>query len=161
MELVYRELHAIAERTLGNNPASTLQATALLHEAYLRLAPSGGAVQWNDRKHFLSVSAKAMRCVLLDRARRRTTRKRGDGAQRVDLDHVLAAYESRAGDMIELDDALQKLNAHDPELVRIVELRFFAGASVEETARVLEISESTVVRGTNTARVWLTAELAR
>lgn len=161
MAVVYRELHALAQRLLDDRHGITLQPTALVHEAWLKLVPNASADGWNDRNHFLAVAAKAMRSILIDGARRRGALKRGGDATRVELEDILDVYEENAGDLIELDEALTKLGAHDDELVRIVELRFFAGASVGDTARTLGISEATVVRGTSAARVWLAAELAR
>lgn len=161
MAIVYRELHRLAQRMLDERHGATLQPTALVHEAWLKLVPNATGAGWNDRSHFLAVAAKAMRSILIDSARRRGAQKRGENKKRVEMDDILAVYEEGAGDLLELDDALTKLGAHDQELVKIVELRFFAGASVGDTARTLGVSESTVVRGTAAARVWLAAELAR
>ena len=157
--VLYQELHMLARNLLNGRGSVTLQPTALVHEAWLRLVPGTSGSDWNDRGHFLAVASKAMRSVLVDAARRRNAQKRGGGAQRVELEDLVAAYERNAGDLLALDEALAKLAQRDEELVRIVELRFFAGASVEDTARTLGVSESTVVRGTQVARAWLAAEL--
>jgi RNA polymerase sigma factor (TIGR02999 family) len=136
-------------------PHHTLQPTALVHEAWMRL--TGG--HFIDREHFAAVAAKAMRSVLVDHARRRGTLKRGGGRVRAELDGVLALFHERSPDLLALDDALRRLGENDPELARIVELRFFGGLSIEETARVLASSTASVTRGWRVARMWLVREL--
>jgi len=132
-------------------PHHTLQPTALVHEAWMRL--TGG--HFIDRGHFAAVAAKAMRSVLVDHARRRGTLKRGGGRVRAELDGVLALFNESSPDLLALDDALRRLGENDPELARIVELRFFGGLSIEETARVLASSTASVTRGWRVARMWL------
>ena len=160
LPLVYEELHALAARAMGQRAAGhTLQPTALVNEAWLRLAgPADGG--FANREHFLGVAARAMRSALVDHARRRGSAKRAGGRERVPLEHVLELFEEHSSDLLALDEALTRLAAMDPELGRIVELRFFGGLSVEETAHALVCSESTVVRGWRVARLWLQGELA-
>ena len=158
---VYDELRARAGRLLGHEAAQhTLGATGVVHEAWMRVARASNEESgWNGRKHFLGVAAKAMRCVLVDHARARTTAKRGAGHERVALDEAVALFESRAVDLVELDEALESLGSFDPELARLVELRFFAGLSIAETAEVLERSTATIERGWRTARAFLRTAL--
>ncbi len=158
LPLVYAELRRQAGRAMdGERGDHTLQPTALVHEAYLRLV--GSQVRWESRAHFVRVAARAMRNVLVDHARARRTDKRGQGRDRAALDGVLAAYEERHLDVLAVHDALERLHAVDEPLARLVELRFFAGLSIEETARVLEISTATVERHWRVARLWLRREL--
>jgi RNA polymerase sigma factor (TIGR02999 family) len=157
-ERVQRELHGQAHLLLRGDPRVTLQTTALVNEAWLRLA-GGANSTWNDRAHFLRVAARAMRSVVVDHARARRAVKRGGGGERSGLDGVVAAHEERALDLVALDDALAPLARFDAQLAQLVELRFFAGLSLEETARVLEVSPSTVERGWRTARTWLRGEI--
>jgi len=158
---VYRTLRRIAGHQLQNErPGQTLQATALVHEAYLKLIDITN-VDWQHRAHFFAVSAQIMRRILLDRARRRVAAKRGGNAAKVNLDELPDLSEGRAGELIALDDALNALVEIDPRKERVVELRFFGGLSVEETAAVLGISQETVMRDWKFARVWLQAELSR
>ena len=158
---VYRTLRRIAAHHLRNErPGNTLQATALVHEAYLELIDITN-VDWQHRAHFFAVSAQIMRHILLDRARRRVAAKRGGNAERVDLDELPDLSGDRANELIALEDALNALAAIDARKARVIELRFFGGLSVEETAAVLEISPETVMRDWKFARAWLQAELSR
>jgi RNA polymerase sigma-70 factor (ECF subfamily) len=161
LDLLYGELRQLAERAMRNERAGhTLQPTALVHEAWLRLIGDAGT-DWDSRSRFLGLAATAMRNVLIDHARRRQTTKRGDDPLRVELDEVLAAYQERATDVLRLDEALERLAQRDPELARIVELRFFGGLTVEETARVLGRTLRQVERAWVIARGWLHRELSR
>jgi RNA polymerase sigma-70 factor, ECF subfamily len=156
--LVYGELRRLAARSLeGERKDHTLQPTALVHEAYLRLA--GGAVpNWHDRVHFFAVSAQVMRRLLVDHARARRTGKRGAGARRLPLAAALEIGSPAAGDpelLLTLDEALSELAAHDPRKARIIELRFFGGLTLEETAEVTGVATSTVILEARLARAWL------
>jgi RNA polymerase sigma factor (TIGR02999 family) len=163
LPLVYAELHRQAERAMRAQPdGHTLQTTALVHEAYLRLVGGAGA-EWQSRAHFFGVAARAMRSVLIDHARARRAAKRGGGAAAVTLDPGTAMDRPPGPDRVDvevLDIALTRLGALDPRQARVVELRYFAGLSIEETAEVLGISHATVEREWRTARLWLRRELA-
>jgi RNA polymerase sigma factor (TIGR02999 family) len=157
---VYDELRRIAGHYMQNEqPGRTIQTTALVHEVYLKLIDITN-VDWRHRAHFFAISAEIMRHILLDRARRRVAAKRGGAAIRLNLDEVPDIGSGRARELIALDDALAALKKMDPRKARVVELRFFGGLSVEETAAVLEISSDTVKRDWRLARAWLSAELA-
>jgi RNA polymerase sigma-70 factor (ECF subfamily) len=140
-------------------PGRTIQTTALVHEAYLKLIDVTN-VDWQHRAHFFAVSAQIMRRILLDQARRRVATKRGGAAPRLNLDEVPDIGSGRARELIALDDALNALAEVEPRKARIIELRFFTGLSVEETAEVLKVSSDTVKRDWRLARAWLLAELA-
>ena len=158
---VYRMLRRIAGHHLRNERAGeSLQATALVHEAYLELIDITN-IDWQHRAHFFAVSAQIMRRILLDRARRRVTAKRGGDAGRVNLDDLPDLGGSRARELIALDDALNALADMDARKARVVELRFFGGLSIEETAEVLSVSPETVMRDWKFARSWLQAEISR
>ncbi len=160
MPLVYDELHRLAHRYLGGERAGhTLQTTALVNEAYLRLIDAS-RVQWQNRAHFFAVSAQLMRRVLVDFARARQYQKRGGGAQQVSLEEALAVSNERGAELLALDDALKTLAAADERASKVVELRFFGGLSIEETAEVLRISPETVKRDWQWAKVWLLRELS-
>jgi RNA polymerase sigma factor (TIGR02999 family) len=155
--LVESELHRLAHRYLSQErPGHTLQTTALVNEAYLRLMDWKN-VQWQDRAHFVGVAARLMRYVLVGYAKRRTHLK---GAAQVSLDDALGISSSRSPDLAAVDEALNALAAFDPRKSQIVELRFFAGLSVEETAEVLEIAPITVMREWNKAKAWLYDQLS-
>jgi RNA polymerase sigma factor (TIGR02999 family) len=157
---VYRELRRLAGNFMRNeNPGRTIQATALVHEAYLRLIDVTN-VDWQHRAHFLAVSARIMRNVLLDTARARAADKRGGNRPRVDLDEIPDVAMQGGRDLIALDDALNALAAIDPRRARVIELRFFGGLSVEETAEVLKVAPITVMRDARIARAWLKRELS-
>jgi RNA polymerase sigma factor (TIGR02999 family) len=157
--IVYRELHRLARRYMkGERPGHSLQATALVNEAYLRLVDYK-RMAWQGRAHFFAVSAQLMRRILVEHARRRNL-KRGAGEQRVALDENVAVSPKRPLDLVALDDALSALARFDPRKVQVVEMRFFGGLSVEETAQVLRVSPITVMRDWSTARSWLYRELA-
>lgn len=162
LPLVYDELHAIAARSLRRERGDhTLQPTALVNEAYMRLVGQQ-EVAWNNRAHFLAISAQLMRRVLLDHARRRQAEKRGGEVEIVRLDTAAAGWPVRRDlDVIALDDALTRLGVIDPQQARVVELRFYAGLSVEETAEALGVSPTTVKREWRMARAWLLRELER
>lgn len=158
LSLLYAELHGIAERAMAGRRAETLQPTALVNEACLKLLGTQEQ-HWSNRAHFLGVAAKAMRSILVDCARRRAAAKRGGEFDRLPMEALMEVYERETPDLVELDDALTRLFAIDEQLGKIVELRFFAGLSVEEAARVLGVSVPTVVRGWHVARLWLQREL--
>jgi RNA polymerase sigma factor (TIGR02999 family) len=157
---VYRTLRRIAGYQMQNERAGhSMQATALVHEAYLELIDVNN-VNWQHRAHFFAVSAQIMRHILLDRARRRVAAKRGGAAERINLDELPDISGDRARELIALEDALNSLTQNDERKARVVELRFFGGLSVEETAEVLAISPETVMRDWKFARSWLHAELS-
>jgi len=159
--LIYNELRRIANAQMRRERAGhTLQATVLVHEAYLRLA-GDQEIQWQNRAHFFAIAARAMRQVLLDYARQRHAEKRGGGgAQRVEMDVDLLGGENRIEDIVALDEVVTRLSELDQQQGRIVELRFFAGLNVEETAEVMGISDRTVKREWRSAKAWLHRELA-
>jgi RNA polymerase sigma factor (TIGR02999 family) len=157
--LVYNELRRIAKRCLAAQPHNTLQSTALVHEAYLRLA--GSSIRWEDRVHFFAVSAQLMRRILVDHSRMKHAQRRGGDSVTLVLDENLAVSAERELDLVALDDALNALAAIDERQARLVELRFFAGLSIEETAHALEISPATVKREWATARLWLLQQIRR
>jgi len=157
--LVYAELRAMAGRCMrGERPGHTLQATVLVHEAYLRLV-GFDRIHWQNRAHFFGIAARVMRNILLDYAREHGARKRGGGAARVSLDEALLVTRDRLDDILALDESLQRLALADPEQSRLVELRFFAGMSVEETAEVMGISTATVKREWSHAKAWLRRDM--
>jgi len=156
--IVYRELHRLAGRYLqGERSDHSLQATALVNEAYLRLADHT-RMQWQNRAHFFAVSSQVMRRILVDHARRRNL-KRGADWQRVSLDEALVVSSARSDDLVALDEALRTLEQFDRRKAQVVEMRFFGGLSVEESAAVLRVSPVTVMRDWRTAKAWLYREL--
>lgn len=156
---VYRELRRMAGNLMKNEAAGrSMQATALVHEAYLKLVEVEN-VDWRQRAHFFAIAAQVMRRILLDRARKRATAKRGGDALRVNLDEVPDLAGERGSQLIALDDALCRLSEVDPRKGKVVELRFFGGLTVEETAEVLKVSPETVMRDWRLARAWLLTEL--
>lgn len=156
---VYKELRRVAGHFMqGERPGRTIQTTALVHEAWLRLVDVEN-VDWQHRAHFFAVSATLMRRILLDRARKRVASKRGGGLARVNLDEIPDVSSGKARELIALNDAMEALANIDPRKARIIELRFFGGLSVEETAEVLKVSPDTVMRGWKLARAWLLTEL--
>ncbi len=157
---VYHELHCLARRYMRTErPGHSLQATALVNEAYMRLVDYQ-RMQWQDRAHFFAVSAQLMRRILVERARRHNV-KRGRGVQHVSLDEAVVIGGDRTGDLVALDDAMNALARLDARKVQVVEMRFFGGLSVEETAEVLKVSSITVMRDWSTAKAWLYRELAK
>ncbi len=157
--IVYDELHRLAHRYMKRErPGHSLQTTALVNEAYMRLVDYK-RMQWQNRAHFFAVSAQLMRRILVDHARRHNV-KRGGGAQHVSLEEAAIMGGDRAADLVALDDAMNVLGQLDPRKVQVVEMRFFGGLSVEETAEVLKVSPVTVRREWSTAKVWLYRELA-
>lgn len=159
MPLVYGELHRLASRRLfRERPGCSLQTTALIHEAYLRLVDQR-ATRWQNRAHFFSIAARLMRRILVDHARARRYAKRGGAALRVSLAEAGGVAEVRAAEIVALDDALESLAELDPRKSRVVELRFFGGLSVVETAEALGVSPNTVLRDWGTAKAWLHREL--
>ena len=168
LPLVYNELRKLAAGRMANErPGQTIQATALVHEAYLRLVASPDAPgstpraqHWKSRGHFFAAAAEAMRRILVDKARKKRRLKHGNNRQRVDLDEVEITIESPVDDVIALDEALSKLALQHPERAELVKLRYFAGLTVDEAANALGISPSTVDRQWTFARAWLYRELA-
>src|SRR5262245_35601486 len=158
--VVYGELRRLAHRYMaGERAAHTLQTTALVNEAYLRLI-DGKQVNWQNRAHFFAISARLMRRVLVDWARARQSQKRGDQPQQVTLDEVLTLTRGRNEDLVALDEALINLTKVDLRKSQVVEMRFFGGLSVEETAEVLNVSPDTVLRDWRLAKLWLLRELS-
>lgn len=159
--LVYNELHRIAKRLMaGQRLNHTLQATALVNEAYVRLVDAGEA-SWQDRAHFFALCARAMRQILVDHARGRASVKRGGEHIMIELDEAaVAAPPSPSVNLLELDEALRRLATLDPRKSQVVEMRFFGGLSLEETAEALNVSTKTVQRDWDMARAWLYAELS-
>lgn len=160
-QIVYNELHRQAARALRReHPGLSLQTTDLIHEAYLRLIDQQH-VEWQNRLHFFAIAAKVMRHILVDHVRGRQAAKRGGTDIRLPLQEAMAVLPGQDLDFVALDEALTKLAALDPQQSQVVELRFFSGLSVEETARVLDVSERTVKRDWNVAKAWLRRELSR
>jgi len=159
--VVYQKLRRLARHHMaGQRPGHTLQATALVNEAYMRLIDCE-QVNWKDRAHFFAISARMMRRVLVEFARARQYQKRGAGARKTSLDEGVIASPQRGQDLVALDDALQALAAEYPRQAQVVELRFFGGLNVEETAEVLHVSAITVMRDWQLAKVWLARELKK
>jgi RNA polymerase sigma factor (TIGR02999 family) len=157
--LVERELHRIAKRCMaGERAGHSLQATALVNEAYLRLIDAQ-QVKWQDRAHFLAMSARLMRRILVDWARSKRYQKRGGDALRVTFDEALPVGDGRGEDLVALDEALQALAKFDERKSQVIELRFFGGLSVEETSQVLSVSVDTVMRDWKLAKAWLLREM--
>jgi RNA polymerase sigma factor (TIGR02999 family) len=159
--LVYGELRRIARHHLWHErPDHSLESAALVHEAYLRLVQQQPP-EWQNRAHFFGVAAQLMRQILVDHARHRRAAKRGAGVPRLSLDPQMALPQKRDVDILALDDALNRLADLDPQQSRIVELRFFGGLSIEETAVVMDISPATVKREWTTARAWLHRDMQK
>lgn len=160
LPLVYGELRRLAQRYMRRErPDHTLTTTALVHEAYLRLVDQT-RVQWQDRNHFLGIAAIAMRRILVEHARRRNVKRRGGDRQRVSLSDLSVAQDDSADTLLALDEAMQRLAALNPRLVRVVECRYFLGLTEEETAAALEITSRTVRRDWIKAKGWLATALA-
>jgi RNA polymerase sigma factor (TIGR02999 family) len=161
MPLIYNELHRLARHYMRRErPDHTLQATSLVNEAYLRLIDVN-RVEWRNRAHFLALAAQMMRRILVESARNRQRQKRGGGAVHVNLDDVQELPDSKEHELVALSDALSDLATLDARMSRVVELRFFGGLTVDETAHVLNISPETVMRDWKTAKAWLLREIRR
>ncbi len=159
LPLVYEELRRLAGLKMSQEPpGQTLQATALVHEAYIRLVGTENQ-NWSSRGHFFAAAAEAMRRILIDNARRKQRRKHGGGHQRVELDDADVAIEGSSTDIIALDEALAKLAEEDPIKADLVKLRYFAGLTIEQAAKILEISRATADRYWSYARAWLFHEI--
>jgi RNA polymerase sigma factor (TIGR02999 family) len=160
LPLVYDELRRLAAQRLAQEkPGQTLQATALVHEAYLRLVDDAKAQQWDSRGHFFAAAAEAMRRILVDRARTKRTLRRGAAAKRLPLAQIEPAVAARDDDLVALDDALRRLEQIDPTKAQLVNLRYFAGLSIPEAAKILGVSVTTANRYWAYARAWLHEEL--
>ncbi len=159
MSLVYDQLYVLAKKNRRSwNNAETLNTTALVHEAYLKLVQKKDK-NWENRAHFFALASKAMRCILVDHARRHKAGKRGAGKENLPLNEVLLCPEEKSDEVIALDDALKRLAVIDETHSKIVEYRFFCGFNIEETAGLMEISPATVKRNWNLARSWLYREI--
>jgi RNA polymerase sigma factor (TIGR02999 family) len=160
LPLVYNELRKLATQRLAQEkPGQTLQATALVHDAYLRLVGGDDAQQWNNRGHFFAAAAEAMRRILVENARRKQRVRHGGQLQRVDLDSQLQFSTDADDNLLALDEALERLAAEEPQAAEAVKLRYFAGLTIEETALALNISVRTVNRHWAYARAWLYQQL--
>ena len=159
LPLVYQELRQLAAQKLAQEkPGQTLQATALVHEAYIRLVGAENP-NWNSRSHFFGAAAEAMRRILIDNARRKQSMKYGGNYQRIDLDDVEIPIEEPSEDLLALNEALKKLSVEDPAKVELVKLRYFAGLTIEQAAVILKISRATAERYWSYARIWLFHEI--
>jgi RNA polymerase sigma factor (TIGR02999 family) len=162
LPLVYDELRRLAtQRMAKENPGQTLQATALVHDAYLRLVDGAGDQQWNSRGHFFAAAAEAMRRILVDQARRKHATKRGGGGRRVSLEEADTGIDSPVDDVIDIDEALTRLSAEDPQAARLIQLRYFAGLSIEDAGEMMGISRSTAYEHWSYARARLVILLGR
>jgi RNA polymerase sigma factor (TIGR02999 family) len=162
LPLVYEELRRLAAQRMAQEaPGQTLQATALVHEAYLRLVEGDPGQHWNSRGHFFAAAAEAMRRILVDNARRRKALRRGGHRQRRGLEGAEPAVPSRSEDLLALDEALQKLSALEPAKAELIKLRYFAGLTMEQAALVLDISLATAHRYWAYARAWLHHEISK
>ena len=160
LPLVYEELRKLAAQKLAQEkPGQTLQATALVHEAYLRLLGSEADAHWNSRGHFIAAAAEAMRRILVDNARRKKTEKHGGKRKRIDLSHAEPLTEAEPDAVLDLDEALTVLAGEDPEAAQVAKLRIFAGLAVEEAAQALSTSRANAYRQWAYARAWLHARL--
>jgi RNA polymerase sigma factor (TIGR02999 family) len=160
LPLVYQELRALAARKMRQERCDqTLQATALVHEAYIRLVGQADAPAWDGRWHFFAAAAEAMRRILVDRARSRRRLKRGGGAQRRSLETIELAADAPSPDLLALDEALRELEQQHPDKAQLVKLRYFAGLTMDEAARALGVSPRTAERAWSYARAWLYARL--
>jgi RNA polymerase sigma factor (TIGR02999 family) len=160
LPLVYEELRKLAaHKLIQEKPGQTFQATALVHEAYLRLVGADGAQQWDSRGHFFAAAAEAMRRILVDRAREKGREKRGGKFKKIDIDAIDLATTVTPDQLLAVDEALAKLAARDGVAAKIVELRYFAGLTVDEAGKALGVSTATAYRHWNYARVWLYDEL--
>ncbi len=158
--VIYRELRSLARSVLRKGSSHQLGATTLVHEAYLRLVGSTSTIDWNDRGHFFAIAARAMRYVLVDEARRRLTMKREGEASKAELpEHIADPTDHRPEDILAVHEALSRLAKVNPRHEQLVEARYFAGLSVEETAEALNVSRPTVVRDWRAVRTWLYGEL--
>lgn len=162
LPLVYEELRNLASAKLAQEkPGQTLQATALVHEAYLRLVDAEKVQHWNSRGHFFAAAAEAMRRILVEQARRKQADKHGGGRLRVDLPEDFATPDTRSADLVALDEALSRLERHHPDAARLVKLRYFAGLSHQEAAEALGISRGAADRLWALGRAWLFRELSK
>lgn len=160
LPLVYTELRQLAHRYMRRERSGhTIQTTALIHEAYLRLVDQT-QVHWQHQAHFFGIAARLMRQILIEYARRRTRAKRGGGVGTLTLDETARVSQTRATELLALDEALERLAAIDPRKSRVVELRFFGGLSVEETAAALHVAPNTVLRDWRLAKAWLRREIS-
>ncbi len=159
MPLIHEELRRLAHHYMSHErPGHTLQTTALVNEAYLRLVNRKG-VHWQNRAHFFAIAATLMRSLLVDHARSHAYAKRGGDARKITIDEAMIVSQERAAEVVALDDVLKQLANFDPQQSRIVELRFFGGLTIDETAEVLGLSPATIKREWSTARAWLYREL--
>jgi RNA polymerase sigma factor (TIGR02999 family) len=160
LPLVYNELRKLAAAKLAQEkPGQTLQATALVHDAYVRLVDVEQAQRWDSRGHFFSAAAEAMRRIMIDAARRRASDKRGGGLNRIDLPDIPLSTTENPFELLALDEALQRLEAEHPDKARLIKLRFFAGLSLEDAAAITGISRATAQRNWAYARAWLFGQL--
>jgi RNA polymerase sigma factor (TIGR02999 family) len=159
LPVVYAELRKLAAQKMAlESPGQTLQPTALVHEAWLRLAGNGNR-KWNDRSHFFAAAAEAMRCILVDNARRKRTQRHGGGQQRVEMPEIASAVTENDDKVLAVNDALEKFVRLDPQKAELVKLRYFVGLTIEEAGEVLGISERTAKRHWAFSRAWLHEEI--